>query len=336
MADAIGSILGGIGTGAGDLFSGNFGGALSSLGSGLLTGVEDVGGDIGKLFSGNLGGLLGLSGGGGPVSPGTVVNNSSSILPTGGGGAAAAVPGPTSAAGAGSAAGFAAGPGIGAGTGDLSISAAGGPGILPTDIAAAQPALAGPLSFTPGAAASGGSSFLSGILSNPRALASLGALGLDLAGASGNTSQENALKALAAQQAGIQQNQTALAEGEQQGILPLGAESLVQQTLLANEAAIRTKYAQLGMSGSTAEVQDLNAAREQAQALAFQIGSQLASQGFAEAQSATGTESALLQQLLQSGLQRDQELASALGAFGSALSPAPQVTYITPPQATGG
>ena len=338
MADAIGSVLGGLGSGVSDIFSGNLGAAPGALLGGLTTGAGDIGGDVSSLLSGNLGGLFGLSGGGGATSPGTIANTSSSIIPSAPAvSPTAGVSGATPASPS-SVAAFAQGPGGGSGVlpiPEATSLAGSAPDIIPGATGGGVPNLAPGLSV--GGLSSGGSpsNFLSSVLSNPRLAVSLGALGYDVLGANKNTSQENALKALATQQGNIQQNQLQLAQAEQQGILPQGAESLVQQTLLANEAAIRSKYAELGMSGSTAEVQDIAAAREQAQALAFQIGSGLAQQGFQEAQQATGTQSTLLQQLLQSGLARDQELSQALGAFGAALAPAPQLVYATSPQVTG-
>lgn len=303
----MGDVIGSIGTGIGDI-----GSAVGSGLSGLATGAENVGGDllsgaqslVGGLGS-SLGGLFGLSGGGGPVSPGTIANTTAAgVNPTALAGAGAAAP-----AAATSAASFSAPPGVT--PIDPLLSAAG-------QATEAPPVAPGPLT-APFSAPGAGSNFLSSII-NPKTALPLGLLSYDILRGSQNPAEVKQLQALSAQQQGIAANQGQLASAEQEGILPTGGQQLVQQTLQANEAAIRSKYAQMGMSGSTAETQDLQAARDQSLAQTFQIGNQLATTGFNEVNAATGESSSLLEEILAQETAQGNDLGNALALFASGLA----------------
>ena len=147
-----------------------------------------------------------------------------------------------------------------------------------------------------------------------------GVLGLDLVNANKKPAGLGALQALAGQQQGLAKSWGAQAEGEAQGILPAGAQALVQNTLDANIAAIKQKYSQLKMSGSSAETQDINAAKAQALAETFQIGQQMSQTGLAEASSASGQESQLLQAILASETAQGTALGDALAGFAGAAA----------------
>lgn len=147
-----------------------------------------------------------------------------------------------------------------------------------------------------------------------------GVLGYDIYKGTQTPPQVKALQALEGQQAGLAKTFASEAQAENQGILPSGAEQFIDQSLNAEVAAIRSKYAQLGMSGSSAEVQDINAAKNQALALRFQIGQQLASQGLNEVNAATGEQDSLLQAILTAETQQGSALGDALAQFAGAAS----------------
>jgi len=94
--------------------------------------------------------------------------------------------------------------------------------------------------------------------------------------------------------------------------LPAGVQSGIDQATKAAEASIRAKHAQQGSSGSSAEVQDLQAAKDRAQTAGADIGLKLLQQGQTEIASGINAES-LASQIYQTiqaqALQEDQALA---------------------------
>lgn len=128
----------------------------------------------------------------------------------------------------------------------------------------------------------------------------------------GSTSAEKALKGQAAtQSAQGQQLETYLANGT----LPPGAQAYVDQQTAAQKAAIQSKYAALGMSGSTAEIQELNNVDAQATSQMFQIASQLYSTGVTE----TGASSQLYDLLMNAQNADNAQIGNAISTFVSAL-----------------
>lgn len=335
VAGLFNTIGSGLGTAASDVGSAvsdigsNVGGALSTGANDLATGAQSLVGNLGQGF----GGLFGLDGGGGPISPGTIANPGAGSLATSAAGAAA--PAATTGAGAFSMApganldpSIAAPPSIPAMDGST-IPSVTAPGAVAPDFTSLglgnptpgngvmAPNLGMPGS--PAAPAGGGSGFLQSLL-NPKTALPLGLLGTDLIMGSQTPGEVKTLKQMAAEQGGLAAKEGQLATAEQEGLLPTGAEQKVDLTLKANEAAIRTKYAQMGMSGSTAEAQDLQAARDQAMSQTFEIGSQLASQGLATAQAATGQQSALLAAILAQEQAQGGDMANALAEFAAAAA----------------
>jgi hypothetical protein len=136
---------------------------------------------------------------------------------------------------------------------------------------------------------------------------------------------EKALK----QQAAQEQQQARLLEpqiaAEQQGHLPVQAQALIDQQLAKTQAAIRSQYAASGLSGSSAEQQDLQAAATSAQGQAFEIGSQLAQQGISQLTSADSQAGSLLGSIFSSEAAQDQNLAKLLAQLGG-LGVAPSTT----------
>lgn len=158
---------------------------------------------------------------------------------------------------------------------------------------------------TAGAAAStaSGGTPISQILTSPGTVlsehpgAALGALGIGYQAMKGmgDLPGEGALKAQLAQLQGLSQQELTAA---QTGALPPAERAIIDQALNANIANIRSQYARMGMSGSSAEQQAIANAQNTA-----------ASQG-----------GAYLQQLLQQGTQTGQaagQLANALAALNA-------------------
>lgn len=112
------------------------------------------------------------------------------------------------------------------------------------------------------------------------------------------------------------------------GQLPAGAENIVQQATDAAKANIRSKYASLGLSGSSMEAQDLAAADERASGVRFQFASQLTTQGLDAAQMANQayTQIANLQLQQDQGLQNALSNFAAASALGAGINAAKSVT----------
>lgn len=100
------------------------------------------------------------------------------------------------------------------------------------------------------------------------------------------------------------------------GTLPGGLQGAVQQNLAATQANIRSRYASMGMSGSSAEQQDLANASTQSQAQSSQLAQQLLSTGINE----TGQSAGIYQSLLNDIDKSDAGLTSALAAFAGAAA----------------
>jgi hypothetical protein len=162
------------------------------------------------------------------------------------------------------------------------------------------------------------SSGLNKVISNPGALLSGGALAADaikqeLGPAPKGTRQ---LQDIAGQELGQgQQLQSYL----QNGTLPPGVQQGINQSTNAAKAAIRSRYASMGQSGSSAEQQELSAVDAQAQAQGAQIAMGLLNTGINE----TGMSAGLYEEMLKNTLSSDQELGKAFGSFASSLSGVP-------------
>lgn len=125
--------------------------------------------------------------------------------------------------------------------------------------------------------------------------------------------QEQALQAQAAQtQAQVAPLLNSLTSGQ----LPAGAQGLIDQQTQAEISQIRSKYAQMGLSGSTMEQQEISGAHERAQSQVFTIAQQMASTGL----QALGASSGISQNLLNTLLEEDKAAASSIGNLGSALA----------------
>lgn len=100
------------------------------------------------------------------------------------------------------------------------------------------------------------------------------------------------------------------------GTLPLGAQAGISQATDAAKAAIKSQYASRGMSGSSAEQQDLAAVDSRAQSQGFEMAMNLLQQGVSEQGLATG----IYQNLMTTQLKQDEDLTKAFTQFGSAIA----------------
>lgn len=139
-----------------------------------------------------------------------------------------------------------------------------------------------------------------------------GGLLYNLLSPSPSASAEKSLKGIAGQQS---------AQGAQlesylaNGTLPPGAQQWVDTQTAAQKAAIRGKYATLGMSGSTVEMQELNNVDQMAASHMFEIASQLLSTGIQET-NASGT---LYNYLMQAQNADQKEVTDAIQNFVGSL-----------------
>lgn len=100
------------------------------------------------------------------------------------------------------------------------------------------------------------------------------------------------------------------------GVLPPGMQDMVNQGLQEQQDAIRSKYANLGLSGSSMETQDLNTAAQNSQALTYELASQSATTGLNMVNSAND----IYNILANMQLGNNQQLTQALGAFAGAAA----------------
>lgn len=100
------------------------------------------------------------------------------------------------------------------------------------------------------------------------------------------------------------------------GTLPPGAQAGIDQAKNSAKASIRSKYASMGMSGSSSEQQELAAVDANAQAQGEQQALQLLNSGISESQ----LSGSLYQSILNGQLQQDQALSSSIGNFASSLA----------------
>ena len=130
-----------------------------------------------------------------------------------------------------------------------------------------------------------------------------------------NAKSLKAFKSLEEQQMHDAQNQRAEAEAARQGILPAGAQQALQRNLASERAAIQAKYAEMGMSGSTAEGQDLQAANDKTMIEQYQMGQQAWKDSLTAATQGDASATNLLQYIKESEAAQGSELDTALQNF---------------------
>jgi len=117
---------------------------------------------------------------------------------------------------------------------------------------------------------------------------------------------------------------------ELSGTLPPGIQATLNTAGASAAASIRSQYASRGMTGSSAEAQDLQNLALQIQGQGQTIAAQLFSQGLQE----TGMADQLYQGLMQTQIAQDQELSQGVTGLAAALANFSRpVQYV---QATGG
>lgn len=99
------------------------------------------------------------------------------------------------------------------------------------------------------------------------------------------------------------------------GKLPPGAQASINQATAAAKARIKSQYASHGMSGSSAEMQDITNVDMEASARTWDIAQSLFNTGLGM----TGTAQQLYQQLAALNMSKDDELIKAIGGFVSML-----------------
>ena len=169
----------------------------------------------------------------------------------------------------------------------------------------------------------GGSNWLQSLLQNPQLSKLLPALIPGAATALGATQKPpglGAIQEMEREQAGLAKNQGALAAGEQAGMLPAGYQGMYQQMLSANEAAIRANYAERGLTGSTAELKDLEKARSDVQFQMMQAGQNMAKDAWTNYGNATGYQSKLLDLIMQTQMGQQEDFRQALADMSAAFT----------------
>jgi hypothetical protein len=107
------------------------------------------------------------------------------------------------------------------------------------------------------------------------------------------------------------------------GTLPPGIATSLSQAGAAAKAAIRGQYASRGMSGSSAEQQDLSNVDQTIVSQGATIATQLLNTGISESQ----LSSSLYSQILSASLSQDQQLGTALATLaGASARPTINVT----------
>lgn len=104
----------------------------------------------------------------------------------------------------------------------------------------------------------------------------------------------------------------------QQGHLDATALNAIERRSRQAEAGVRQNYAQMGMSGSSMEAQDLAGVQERATQETFDIGQNMAISGLQTAAQLIGDQSNIYSQLMQAQIAQDEELSRAIMDFAAA------------------
>ena len=294
------------------------GAEFGALTGGVGTGVAPLVGSLGlgatatDAISGAVGGLAGSAATGRPLATGALEGGVAGGL-TGAFGPSPSTALPSTAA---PAAGATAGPA--AGTSAVSTAA-------PAAVAGSG-AAAAPLTPTPsgGASGAGASEGIGGFLkSNASWLVPVA--GMAATAIKGQPSLPYG-KQLAGEAANLQGQANKLESYYQTGTLPPGVQSGITSAAEAAKATIRSQYAAIGNSGSSAEAQDLAAVDQRMTAEGTTIALNLLKQGL----SVEGMSSQLYQQLMGATIQQDNQLTQAFTNFAGSL-----VSPVTPATTTG-
>jgi hypothetical protein len=99
------------------------------------------------------------------------------------------------------------------------------------------------------------------------------------------------------------------------GTLPPGVQAGLDSAHQSAEATIKSQYASRGMSGSSAEAQDLANLNATVVAQGAQIPTGLLQQGVSESEFASG----IYEQLMNTSIQQDKDLSASIANFAGAL-----------------
>ena len=149
--------------------------------------------------------------------------------------------------------------------------------------------------------------------------AAIGAIpSLGIAGASALMGQQpvKGMNGVSSQAATLASQGQTLINYYNTGTLPPGMQSALQSATASAKAAIQSKYASMGMSGSSAEAQDLANVDIQSAGQAANILMTLYNQGASQEQAANG----LYTELLHANMNQDSALTQSLGSFASGLA----------------
>jgi hypothetical protein len=106
------------------------------------------------------------------------------------------------------------------------------------------------------------------------------------------------------------------------GVLPGGAEQSVTNATNDAITSIKSRYAQMGLSGSTQELDAINAAKDHATAMRFSIAQEMAQTGLSAGQQAVsdlGLQDQVYGQLMQAQISQDTALQNAIARFTGAV-----------------
>jgi hypothetical protein len=161
-------------------------------------------------------------------------------------------------------------------------------------------------------------------LLKPQNLIGAALMGEQYAQATGSSPELKKMKALETQgEARAKQLESAIA-AEQQGIIPTGQKLEIDQALKQQIAQIRQRYAEMGMSGSTAEANDIQAAQMQGAALATQMGQKMASEGIAQLEGLDTSTQNLLTNIMSAETAQGTELGKLMAEFAGLAGYNPQ------------
>lgn len=163
---------------------------------------------------------------------------------------------------------------------------------------------------------------ISSVVGNRNFLPTL-AYGADLIAGNRQSSEQRALTSAAQREAAQGQ---ALSSYVNSGTLPPGMQMFINSAADSARATVRSQYAARGMSGSSAEAQDLEAVGERAAGQSAEMAMKLLQQGV----QLTGMSDQLYAQLLGIQEQHDAAFSTAVGNLTSALA-----TSATPAVPTG-
>ncbi len=114
----------------------------------------------------------------------------------------------------------------------------------------------------------------------------------------------------------LQTQGTALTQPLTTGVLPAGAQSAIDQATQSAKAEVRSRFASLGLTGSTMEAGELASLDAGAVQQKFDVAKQLAQTGLSE----IGLSDQVFNNLLQNALQQDEAFNQAVSRFASSFA----------------